>query len=79
MAVINGSATLDTLQYWLKDSTLIMQDTIALRATYLRTDSLDQLSPQTDTLQLMVRGLRQRLRREEQERKKQAQGVGRAP
>ncbi len=71
MAVINGSATLDTLQYWLTDSTLIMQDTIALRATYLRTDSLDQLSPQTDTLQLMVRGLRQRLRREEQERKKQ--------
>lgn len=71
MAVVNSSATLDTIQYWLTDSALIMQDTIAVRATYLRTDSLDQLSPQTDTLRLMVRGLRQRLKREEQERKKQ--------
>ena len=71
MAVVNSSATLDTIQLWLTDSALIMQDTIALRTTYMRTDTLDQLSPQTDTLQLMVRGLRQRLKREEQERKKQ--------
>ena len=55
-AVVNASATLDTLEYWITDSAVILQDTITVEARYLRTDTLDRLSWTTDTLTLSVRG-----------------------
>ena len=55
-AVVNASATLDTLEYWITDSAVILQDTITVEARYLRTDTLDRLSWTSDTLTLSVRG-----------------------
>ena len=43
----------DTLTYWICDSTLAEQDTLTLELTYLATDSLGKLMPQTDTLAMM--------------------------
>ena len=45
----------DTLQYWLKDSTLIKMDTLLMSVSYLYTDSLYQLQPRTDTLKVVYR------------------------
>lgn len=43
----------DTIHYWIKDSLLYQQDTLAMSLTYLYTDSLKQLVPRTDTLKLV--------------------------
>lgn len=40
----------DTVQYWITDTTVASCDTIRLRAAFLRTDTLQQLSPGVDTL-----------------------------
>lgn len=45
----------DTLQYWLKDSSLIKMDTLLMSVSYLYTDSLYQLQPRTDTLRVTYR------------------------
>lgn len=47
--------TLDSLTYWIADTTLVKQDTLTLSIDYLKTDSLFQLMPQTDTLHLAMR------------------------
>ena len=46
---------LDSLTYWLTDSTLIQKDTILLQIKYLRTDSLFKLQPKTDTIHFALR------------------------
>ena len=45
----------DTLQYWIKDSTIIQMDTLSVSVSYLYTDSLFNFLPRTDTLQLVYR------------------------
>lgn len=54
-AVLNASATRDTLDYWITDTAIIANDSLTLSARYLRTDTLDQLSYTTDTLKFNVR------------------------
>lgn len=66
--MVNASAKLDTLEYWITDSAVILQDTITLAARYLRTDSLDNLSWTTDTLQLSVRGKKNNRKQKEAKR-----------
>ena len=44
---------IDTLDYWIKDSLIYLQDTLKMELTYLYTDTLDQLVPRTDTLELV--------------------------
>lgn len=46
---------LDSLTYWLTDSTLIKKDTILLEVKYLKTDSLFKLQPKTDTIHFALR------------------------
>lgn len=43
------------VMYWLTDSAVWKQDTLAIEVTYLKSDSLNVLRPQTDTLQLFMR------------------------
>ena len=43
----------DTIHYWVKDSLLFKQDTLSMSLTYLYTDTLNQLVPRTDTLNLV--------------------------
>lgn len=53
--LLQTSATLDTLGFWLTDSLLIKQDTLLLQIDYLKSDSLFRLVPQTDTITLTYR------------------------
>lgn len=54
-AVRGASATLDTLDYWMTDERLYGPDSLKIAMRYLRTDTLEQLSYTTDTLQLNMR------------------------
>ena len=53
--LLQKNQNLDSLTYWLTDSSLIKKDTILLKITYLKSDSLLQLKPQTDTLTLSMK------------------------
>lgn len=54
-AIIEKSATNDTLTYWLRDSLVYNNDSLRIVARYLRTDSLQQLSFYNDTMQWVYR------------------------
>ena len=54
-ATLDASPTLDTLTYWISDTSLVSLDSITIEATYLRTDTLDNLTWGTDTLKFNMR------------------------
>ncbi len=54
-STLDASPTLDTLTYWISDTSLVSLDSITIEATYLRTDTLDNLTWGTDTLKLNMR------------------------
>ncbi len=54
-AKLNASATLDTLEYWISDPDVLLQDSLLVAARYLHTDTLDELSWTTDTIRLFFR------------------------
>ena len=66
--IIEKNQRNDTIHYWVKDSLLYKQDTLALSLTYLYTDTLNQLIPRTDTLKLVSK--QKTLTKEEPEKKK---------
>lgn len=45
----------DTLTYWITDTLVTQTDTLKLKLDYLKTDSLNKLSPWTDTLTFISR------------------------
>ena len=47
--VIETSEKKDTITYWLRDTTLVNQDTLRMDITYMMTDTLGQLVEQTDS------------------------------
>lgn len=51
--VIETSEQIDTITYWLKDTTLVNQDTLRVEMTYTMTDSLGAMIEQTDTIDLL--------------------------
>lgn len=64
----------DTLLYWVKDSLLIKQDTLQMELSYLYTDSLNQLSPRIDTINVVSKTSFARLmeqKQEEEEKRKE--------
>ncbi len=65
--VLEKSAGNDTLTYWVKDSLLYKQDTLAMSLSYYYTDTLNRLLPRTDTLKLVSK---QKLPKEEAKKKK---------
>lgn len=54
-SVLVASPTLDTLTYWITDTTLLALDSITIEARYQRTDTNDLLSWTTDTLRFNFR------------------------
>ena len=54
-AIIETVPTNDTILYWIKDSLVYNLDTLKITSTYLATDTLQQLTPRTDTLSLSMR------------------------
>ncbi|MCM1310680.1 MAG: Ig-like domain-containing protein [Bacteroides sp.] len=55
VSLLTHSATNDTLKFWLRDSTIIMQDTVLIEACYKRVDTLDNIVWGTDTLRFNYR------------------------
>ena len=51
--VIEPSLHRDTVYYWLRDTTLVNQDTLHLQMRYEMTDSTGMLTTQTDTLEIL--------------------------
>lgn len=70
-SILNYSATRDTIEYWIKDSTLILQDSILLATRYLRTDTLNNLSWENDTLRFFMKGLAKKKKDEEKKKKEE--------
>ncbi len=69
-AVLKSSPTRDTLEYWITDSSIIKLDTLMVETRYLRTDSLDQLSWTTDTLNFTLRGQKKKESKKKDDDKK---------
>jgi len=53
--LLQKSVGMDTLTYWITDSTVWKTDTLRMAMTYLKTDSLFKLRPQTDTISVFMR------------------------
>jgi len=53
--VLEASQKNDTLTYWLADTTLVNQDTLAVELTYLMTDTLGNLVEKVDTAEFVVK------------------------
>ncbi|MBR1548887.1 MAG: Ig-like domain-containing protein [Prevotella sp.] len=53
--IIEASPKRDTITYWLRDTTLINQDTLTFAMEYLVTDTLGQLVTQTDTIEAIAK------------------------
>ena len=64
-ALLNASATLDTLEYWICDPDVLAQDSLLVAARYLRTDTLEQLSWTTDTLKFFHKEPKKKKKEEE--------------
>ncbi len=52
---LNANHTLDSLEYWISDSTVIKTDSLWLAVKYQRTDTNDLLSWKTDTLRFFFK------------------------
>jgi hypothetical protein len=53
--ILEKNPTNDTLTYWITDTLVTQTDTLKIKLDYLKTDSMNQLSPWTDTLTLISR------------------------
>lgn len=54
-AVLHKNATLDTLEYWIADTTVLAIDSLYLSVKYQATDTNDMLSWKTDTLRFFFK------------------------
>ncbi|MCI9606723.1 MAG: Ig-like domain-containing protein [Muribaculaceae bacterium] len=70
-SILNATATLDTLEYWIKDSLLIKQDSILIAARYMRTDSTMNLSWTNDTLRFFIRAPKKASEKKKKDKEKQ--------
>jgi len=71
-AILEKTPKNDTLIYWIKDQNLVAQDTLMLRVTYMKTDSLNQPVPTTDTLKFIDRTRKKD--KEKEDKKKHKEG-----
>ena len=54
-SVLERTTGNDTLKYWITEKAIASMDTLALKVSYVMTDSLNQLKPVTDTLNFVNR------------------------
>lgn len=64
-AVLQSSATMDSLTYWITDSAIFDRDSLTVSLEYMRTDTLGGLSLTVDTLKMNVRGPLSKKKRDE--------------
>ena len=53
--VTEATAGKDTITYWLRDTALVNQDTLRLEMDYYMTDTLGNMTLQTDTLEMLAK------------------------
>lgn len=53
--VVEATQKRDTITYWLRDTTLVNQDTLSFAVDYMMTDTLGQLVMQTDTIDVIAK------------------------
>ena len=75
--IMEKNLTNDTIHYWVKDSLLYKQDTLSLSLNYLYTDTLNQLVPRTDTLNLVAKTVKKAV--DEPKKKKKKKGEEEEP
>ena len=75
--IIEKNLTNDTIHFWVKDSLLYKQDTLSLSLNYLYTDTLNQLVPRTDTLNLVAKTVKKAV--DEPKKKKKKKGEEEEP
>ncbi|SBV98092.1 Ig-like domain-containing protein [uncultured Dysgonomonas sp.] len=68
----------DTITYWIKDKEVMAIDTLSIRLTYLKTDTLNQSFPVTDTLTFMDR-TRKPIKEDKKKEKKKKDGESDEP
>lgn len=68
----------DTITYWIKDKEVMAIDTLSIRVTYLKTDTLNQSLPVTDTLTFMDR-TRKPVKDDKKKEKKKKEGESDEP
>ncbi len=78
-AVLDGSATRDTLQYWITDTAIARMDTLRIAARYLKTDTVDLLSWTADTLRFTFKDPKQKARKPAKRKEKDSTDVDSVP
>lgn len=78
-AVLDGSATRDTLQYWITDTAIARMDTLRIAARYLKTDTADLLSWTADTLRFTFKDPKQKARKPAKRKEKDSADVDSVP
>ena len=69
--ILEASENLDTLSYWLRDTTLVNQDTLRIELSYFATDTTGVLKNRTDTLDMLAKTpYEKRMKEIEKEREK---------
>lgn len=71
--IVESSVDHDSITYWMKDTLDYYQDTLSLALTYEYTDTLGQLVPRTDTLNLVAKKTRAKMLQEEEKKRKEAE------
>jgi len=69
-AKVKANATLDSLEYWIADTTIVQSDSLRLSVGYFRTDTTDQLTWKTDTLRFNFRDPDKKKKEKEKKKKK---------
>ncbi|MDE5683511.1 MAG: Ig-like domain-containing protein [Muribaculaceae bacterium] len=69
-ARLKANSTLDTLEYWIADTTIVQSDSLRLSVGYFRTDTTDQLTWKADTLRFNFRDPDKKKKEKEKKKKK---------
>lgn len=68
--IVDPSITTDTINYWIKDTNIVNQDTLEFTMTYIMTDSLGEFVEQTDTVTSLYKRTKTSKREERQAKNK---------
>lgn len=71
--IVESSVDHDSITYWMRDTLDFYQDTLSLALTYEYTDTLGQLVPRTDTINLVAKKTRAKMLQEEEKKRKEAE------
>ena len=71
--IVESSVDHDSITYWMRDTLDFYQDTLSLALTYEYTDTLGELVPRTDTLNLVAKKTRAKILQEEEKKRKEAE------